>query len=102
MPSSYNIRIGKPVSLAEAIGSFARENQIAGKIISANVVNALMSVLPESSRNAIQKADFSNGILRITVSSPALRNDLQMAATSIIEMINEKMGTETVKKILLF
>jgi hypothetical protein len=94
--------MGKPVSLAEAIGSFARENRISGKLAAAHVVNAFMSLLPESNRSAIQKADFSNGILRVTVGSPALRNDLQMATASIMDMINERMEADIVKKIILF
>lgn len=102
MRASYNIRMGKPVSLAEAIGSFARENQLSGKLASAHVVNAFMSILPESNRSAVQKVDFSNSILRVTVSSPALRNDLQMATASIMDMINERMQSDSVKRIILF
>lgn len=101
MSRRFDSRMGNFVSLGDALSSFAKENQLTNKLQSVNVVEHFISLLPEVQRPYIDKADFSNGILRAFISSAPLRKDLQMVAPSMCDMINEKMEATIVRKIVL-
>jgi len=94
-------RFSKSISLSDAIGKFAKENQLDKKLESLRVAELFVSSLPESARRLVTRVDFSNGILRAQVESASLRQNLQMASASLCDIINEKLDATIVRKIML-
>ncbi len=94
-------RYSKNISLADALSAFTRENKLDKKIEALRVEEVFVRSIPESSRKYIVKTEFSNGILNAKVSSASLRQNLFMAAASLCDIMNEKLGETIVHKILL-
>lgn len=98
---TVDLRYSKNISLSDALGLFAKENKLDKKLEAIKVAEVFVNSIPESSRKYIQKVDFSNGILRAQVESASLRQNLQMAAGSLCDIINERLDSTIVHKILL-
>ncbi|WP_010134113.1 DUF721 domain-containing protein [Ochrovirga pacifica] len=48
-----------------------------------------------------EKISLNNGILRVAISSAALRNELNYGKEKIQKMMNEALGEEVIKKVIL-
>ncbi|MCO5233482.1 MAG: DUF721 domain-containing protein [Chitinophagales bacterium] len=96
-----DIRYSKNISLMDALNLFVKENHLDKKLESVKVSEVFVNSIPSSSRKYIKKVDFSNGILRAQIESASLRQNLQMASSSLCELMNEKLGMNIVQKILL-
>lgn len=98
---TVDLRFSRNISMSDALGIFAKENKLDKKLEAIRVGEVFVSSIPESSRKYIQKVDFSNGILRAQIESASLRQNLQMASSSLCDIMNEKLNATIVHKILL-
>lgn len=95
------LRYSENVSLGDMLKIFTKENRLDKKMESIQVEDAFVSSIPASSRKYIVQVKFSNGILNAKVDSASLRQNLHMASSSLCDIINEKLGSTIVHKILL-
>lgn len=98
---SRNIRNNSNISLGDALSAFSRENRLDKRFEAIKVEEAFVQSIPQSSRKYIGKTSFGNGILTVYISSASLRQNLQMASSSLCDIINEKLEATIVHKILL-
>lgn len=98
---SRNIRHNSNISLGDALSAFSKENKLDKRFESIRVEEAFIESVPESFRKYIGKMSFGNGILTVYVSSASFRQNLQMASSSLCDIINEKLKATIVHKILL-
>ncbi|GGH74923.1 DUF721 domain-containing protein [Phaeocystidibacter marisrubri] len=89
-------------SLGDAIRSFLKQHELTGKLAEAEVVAAWSKVLgPAIDRRTVSIRLDKTGRIYVELTSASLRNELSMQRTRLAEALNETIGREIVKDIIL-
>ncbi|MBR6282674.1 MAG: DUF721 domain-containing protein [Muribaculaceae bacterium] len=90
----------RPKSIAEVIDGFMKEEHLDTQL-DEHRASALWPQIvgPGINRYTISR-DVSGGVMRVRLSSAALRNQLMMGRTSLIQRINEALGHEVIHEII--
>lgn len=89
-------------SLGDAIRMFIKRHELSGKLAEAEVVAAWSKVLGPAIDRRTESIRLGNGgLVRVSLNSPSLRQELSMQRTRLVEALNESIGKEIVKSIIL-
>lgn len=88
-------------SLGEAIDEFLASYKHRVKIQEAEITGAWPIVMGFNISKLTTNVYFTNGILYVQLKSAPLRQELAMQRTRILKLINEYLGGEYVKEVVL-
>jgi len=88
-------------SLSEALKEFISRNNLQGGIDEVNVREAWERVLGNGVNHYTKSVTLRNDVLYVNLSSSVLREELSLGISRIIEMLNEDLGKEVIKKLIL-
>lgn len=91
--------IGLPLS--EALQAFIKENKLQKGMDKVDVKAAWTALMGNGVNNYTTAVELRNDTLFVSLSSSVLREELSHGKSKIINMINEELGKELVKKLVL-
>ncbi|RIV32539.1 DUF721 domain-containing protein [Flagellimonas lutimaris] len=89
------------IPLSEALNEFIQENKLQKGMDRVDAREAWVKLMGNGVNNYTTAVELRNETLFISLSSSVLREELSLGKTKIIKMINEELGKELVKKLVL-
>ena len=87
--------------LSEALNEFIKENKLQKGMDKVDAREAWVNLMGNGVNNYTTAVELKNETLYVSLSSSVLREELSLGKTKIISMINEELGRELVKKLVL-
>ncbi|MEK6154923.1 DUF721 domain-containing protein [Flavobacteriaceae bacterium 3-367] len=87
--------------LSEALQAFIKENRLQKGMDKVDVKAAWTALMGNGVNNYTTAVELRNDTLFVSLSSSVLREELSHGKSKIIQMINEELGKELVKKLVL-
>ncbi len=88
-------------SLGELIKEFLKNNNLEDRITEAQIVPVWEKVMGPHIARYTDRMRLQHNCLTVYLSSSVLRNELSMAKSKIIQMINKEFEQEVIKEIFL-
>ncbi|MBT8289207.1 MAG: DUF721 domain-containing protein [Muriicola sp.] len=95
------VRKKNNVSIGEALQEFISSNKLQKGLDKVLVKEAWVSLMGNGVNNYTTGLDLRNGTLFVSLSSSVLREELSLGKSKIVNLLNEEVGREVVKKIVL-
>ena len=89
------------LSLGEALKEFISENKLQGGIDKVKVIEAWKKLMGNGVDNYTTAVELRNDTLYVSLSSSVLREELSHGRSKIIQMLNEELGKELIKQLVL-
>jgi len=87
--------------LGEALNEFIKENKLQKGMDKVDAREAWSRLMGNGVNNYTTAVELKNDTLFVSLSSSVLREELSLGKSKIIAMINEELGKELVKKLVL-
>lgn len=87
--------------LSEALKGFIQKNKLQHGIDKVNAREAWVNLMGNGVNNYTTAIELRNETLYVSLSSSVLREELSLGKTKILDMLNEELGKNLVKKIVL-
>jgi hypothetical protein len=97
MPKRQN----EHLNLGDALKEFIKENNLQKGIDKVDVRDAWAKLMGNGVNNYTTAVELKNEVLYISLTSSVLREELSYGKSKIIALVNEELGKELVKKIVL-
>ena len=94
-------RHNEHISLNEALKEFIQENKLEKGIDKVNVNDAWANLMGNGVNNYTTNVQLKGTVLYVSLSSSVLREELSYGKDKIIKMINEELGKQLVKELIL-
>ena len=94
-------RKNEHLNLGEALQAFITENRLQKGIDMVEAKAAWVKLMGNGVNNYTTDVELRNGTLFVSLSSSVLREELSMGKSKIIAMLNEELGKELIKKLVL-
>lgn len=95
------MRRSKTISIAEAIRDYIKEMNIGGKLNESAVINSWEEIVGKAISSRTSNIYIKDKILYVHLNSSVVRNELLMLRSALKEKINQKIGAEVIKDIVL-
>ncbi|WP_028290519.1 DUF721 domain-containing protein [uncultured Olleya sp.] len=89
------------LNISEALQDFVTENKLEKGLDKVNVRDAWSKLMGNGINNYTTAIELKKDTLYIQLSSSALREELSYGNQKIITMLNEELGKEIIKKLVL-
>lgn len=89
------------MALGEALSEFIKENKLQKGMDKVDAREAWTNLMGNGVNNYTTSVELKNETLYVSLSSSVLREELSLGKSKIITMINEELGRELVKKLVL-
>jgi len=89
------------IPLSEALQDFITVNKLQGGIDKVNVKEAWANLMGNGVNNYTTAIELRGSTLFVSLSSSVLREELSYGKSKIITMLNEELGKEVIKKVVL-
>ncbi|WP_420602317.1 DUF721 domain-containing protein [Flagellimonas sp.] len=89
------------IPLSDALSEFIKENKLQKGMDKVDVKNAWVKLMGNGVNNYTTGVELRNETLFVSLSSSVLREELSLGKTKIITLLNEELGKDLVKKIVL-
>ncbi len=87
--------------IGEALKEFIKENRLEKGMDRVNAREAWKSVMGKGVNNYTNAIELRNETLFVSLSSSVLREELSLGKSKIIVMLNEELGKNIIKKLVL-
>lgn len=87
--------------IGEALKEFIKENRLEKGMDRVNAREAWKNVMGKGVNNYTNAIELRNETLFVSLSSSVLREELSLGKSKIIIMLNEELGKEIIKKLVL-
>ena len=94
-------RKNDPINLGDALNEFIKENKLDKGMDKVNAREAWANLMGNGVNNYTTDVELRNDTLFVSLSSSVLREELNLGRSKIIAMLNEELGKELVKKLVL-
>lgn len=94
-------RNNEHISISDALKEFVQTNKLEKGLDKVNVADAWINLMGNGVNNYTTSINLERGTLYVQLSSSVLREELSYGKQKIIKMINEELGKEIVKKLIL-
>ena len=94
-------RNAEHINLKDALGAFIEENNLTQGFNEVDVRNAWYGIMGKAIANYTTAIQFKNETLFISLSSSVLREELSYGIDKILKNLNEELGEELIKKLVL-
>ncbi|MFW5699928.1 MAG: DUF721 domain-containing protein [Bacteroidota bacterium] len=88
-------------SLKDILGDYVEELNLSQKLKELRVIKLWPELMGPAINNVTKDIYIKNGTLFVHLTSAAARNELMMRREAIIVVMNKKVGSEVVKKVVL-
>lgn len=95
------VRKKNNVSLGEALKEFISSNKLQKGLDKVHVREAWTNLMGNGVNNYTTGVELRDETLYVSLSSSVLREELSLGKSRIIDLLNEELGREVVKKIVL-
>jgi len=89
------------LNMGEALNEFIKANKLEKGIDKVNAQEAWKNLMGNGVNNYTIAVELRNETLFVSLSSSVLREELSLGKSKIITMLNEELGKELVKKLVL-
>nr|WP_321411788.1 DUF721 domain-containing protein [uncultured Allomuricauda sp.] len=89
------------IPLSEALSEFIQENKLQKGMDKVDAREAWVKLMGNGVNNYTSAVELKNETLYVSLSSSVLREELSLGKSKIIRMINEELGKDLVKKLVL-
>ena len=89
------------LSLGEAIQQFIESNNLQSGIDKVDCKDAWIKLMGSGVNNYTNAVELKGDTLYVSLSSSVLREELGLGKSKIIKMLNEELGKELIKKLVL-
>ena len=89
------------MNLGDALNEFIKENKLQKGIDKVDAREAWAKLMGNGVNNYTTQVELRNETLFVSLSSSVLRQELSMGKSKIITMLNEELGKDLVKKLVL-
>ena len=94
-------RENENLSMKEALSAFIQKNKLEKGMDKVDAKEAWARLMGNGVLNYTTAVELRNDTLFVSLSSSVLREELSLGKTKVITMINEELGKELVKKLVL-
>jgi hypothetical protein len=94
-------RENENLSIKEALSAFIQKNKLGKGMDKVEAREAWARLMGNGVNNYTTAVELRNDTLFVSLSSSVLREELSLGKSKIIAMINEEIGKEVVKKLVL-
>lgn len=94
-------RNNENLSMADALKEFVETNRLEKGLDAINVADAWKNIMGNGVNNYTTAIQLKGDTLFVQLSSSVLREELSYGKQKIINMLNEKLGKELIKKLVL-
>ncbi|WP_250434259.1 DUF721 domain-containing protein [Hanstruepera flava] len=94
-------RNNENLNMAEALKEFVETNRLEKGLDAVNVQDAWKNMMGNGVNNYTTAIQLKGDILYVQLSSSVLREELSYGKQKIINMLNESLGKELIKKLVL-
>jgi hypothetical protein len=94
-------RKNESFNMEKALQQFIKANKLEKGMDRVNVKEAWVSLMGNGVNNYTTAVELRNDTLFVSLSSSVLREELSLGKSRIIVMLNEELGKELVKKLVL-
>ena len=95
------MRRSKTISLAEAMKDYIKEINLEGKLNEVNLINSWEETVGKAIASRTSKLYIKDQVLYVYLNSSVVRSELLMLREALKEKLNEKVGSEVIKDIIL-
>ena len=89
------------INISDALKEFVETNKLEKGLNKVNVVDAWAKLMGNGVNNYTTSVNLERDTLYIQLNSSVLREELSYGKQKIIDMINEELGKEIIKKLIL-
>ncbi|KJD32155.1 RNA-binding protein [Tamlana nanhaiensis] len=89
------------LSISDALKQFVETNKLEKGLDKVNVANAWEKLMGNGITNYTNSVTLERETLYVSLSSSVLREELSYGKQKIINMLNEELGKEIIKKLIL-
>ncbi len=94
-------RNNEHISIADALKEFVETNKLEKGLNKVNVADAWTNLMGKGVNNYTTAVNLNRNTLYVQLSSSVLREELSYGKEKIIIMLNEALGKEIIKKLVL-
>jgi len=94
-------RTNENLSISDALKEFVSKNKLEKGLDKVNVAEAWAKLMGNGVNNYTTAVQLERNTLYIQLSSSVLREELSYGKQKIIDMLNEELGKEIIKKLIL-
>lgn len=88
-------------SIGEILNQFLKLNQLENQVFGEQIAEMWQETLGDEITLATQRIFLQSGFLFVELKSPALKNELMMKRSYIAAKLNEKLGKEVIKQVVI-
>lgn len=89
------------LAVKDLMGSFIKENNLSKGMQKISIEENWNSLMGNGVASYTDKIEFRNGTLYVKLSSSVLRQELDYGKEKIINMMNDALGGDSIKKLVL-
>lgn len=89
------------LNMKEALSAFIQKNKLQKGMDKVDARAAWARLMGNGVNNYTTDIELKNDVLYVALSSSVLREELSLGKTKIIKMLNEELGKDLVKKLVL-
>ncbi|GAA4958854.1 DUF721 domain-containing protein [Algibacter aquimarinus] len=94
-------RNNEHISISDALKEFVETNKLEKGLNKVNVADAWVKLMGNGVNNYTTSVSLDRNTLYVQLSSSVLREELSYGKQKIIDMLNEELGKEIIKKLIL-
>ena len=94
-------RNNEHISISDALKEFVETNRLEKGLNKVNVADAWVKLMGNGVNNYTMSVNLERDTLYVKLSSSVLREELSYGKAKIINMINEELGKNIIKKLVL-
>jgi hypothetical protein len=87
-------------SIAEIIGDFMQQEDITATMLEHKALQHWVDVVGPGVNRMTTERWVDDGVITVKISSPALRNDLMLSRSGIINQLNQLVGKPVIREII--
>jgi hypothetical protein len=94
-------RLNDNLKIKDVLKEFVNKNNLQAGLNKVDVKDAWINLMGKGVNNYTTSVSLKNNTLYVTLSSSVLREELSYGKEKIITMLNEELGKELIKKLIL-
>ena len=94
-------RLNDNLKIKDVLKEFVNKNNLQAGLNKVDVKDAWVNLMGKGVNNYTTSVSLKNNTLYVTLSSSVLREELSYVKEKIITMLNEELGKELIKKLIL-
>ena len=88
-------------SIGEILRQFLKMSQLENVVFEKQIAALWQETLGDQITQQTDRIHLEQGVLYVTLASPALKNDIMMQRTAIRSELNKKMGSDIIKNVVI-